>query len=136
MTVISNNDIARSIYLMSKDKSGSERVELSKKIVKFLSRRRLLSKAPDILSRLNKLVNKEEERIVAKVSSAEKLSHTRKTNLEHALKKRYSAKHVILEESINTNLIGGVKVEVNDEVMDLSIKNRLEKLQEHLTKSA
>ena len=135
MALISNNDIARSIYLMSKDKSQSERVVLSEKVVKFLSRRRLLSKSGDILSRLQKIVNEDEGRIVAKVSSIEKLSHARKTNLEHDLKKRYFAKHVILEENINTELIGGIKVEVNDEVIDLSIKNRIQKLQEHLTKS-
>ncbi len=135
MTVISNNDIARSIYLMSKDKSNSECVALSQKIVKFLSRRRLLSKAGDIISRLEKMIDKERGRIVVKVSSATKLNHKNKTHLENNLKKRYSAKEVMFKESIDPGLIGGTKIEVNDEVIDLSIKNRLEKLQTHLTKS-
>ena len=135
MTTISNNDIAQTIYLISKDKKQSELSDVYKKIVNFLYRRKLLSKAPDILSRLNKIINGEEGRIVAKVSSVEPLSHQTKINLEHSLKKRYLAKEVVLVESVDDKLLGGVKIEVNDEVIDLSIKNKISKLQEYLTKS-
>ena len=73
---------------------------------------------------------------MAKVWSVEKLDHKTKLHLEHALKKRYSAEHVVLSENIDPKLLGGIKVEVNNEVIDLSIKNKIEKLQEHLIKSA
>lgn len=135
MTAISNNDIARSIYLVSKDKSHFQLVNIYPKIVKFLFRKRLLSKTPDILLRLKNIINKEEGRIVAKISSAKKLNLQAQARLEHDLKKRYSAKEVILDENIDSNLLGGLKIEVNDEVIDLSIKNRIGKLQEYLTKS-
>ncbi|MEI8174480.1 MAG: ATP synthase F1 subunit delta [bacterium] len=135
MTVLSNNDIARAIYLSFKDKSVSEQVSMSKKVVEFLFRRRILSRAPLILSQLTKIVNHEEGRIVAKVSSALKLSHQDKIDIENSLKKRYSAKEIILSENLDQKLLGGIKVEVNNEVIDLSIKNKIEKLQEHLTKS-
>ena len=135
MTTISNNDIARTIYLMSKDKSQGEQVDISQKIVKFLFRRRLLSKAPLILSQLGKIINQEEGRVVVKVWSAEKLSQRDKTNLEHSLKKRYSAKEIVLSENLDQRLVGGIKVEVNNEIIDLSIKNKIEKLQEYLTKT-
>ena len=101
MTAISNNDIARAIYMMSKDKSHAEQVTISEKVVKFLFRKRLLSKASEILSQLRKIINKEEGRVVAKVSSVQKLDTKTKTHLEHALKKRYSAKEVVLSENIN-----------------------------------
>ena len=133
MTTISNNDIARTIYMMSKDQ---EQADVSKNVVKFLFRKRLLSKSPEILSQLRKIINKEEGRIVAKVSSVERLDSKMKIDLEHALKKRYSAKEVVFAESINEKLLGGVKIEVNNEVIDLSVKNKIQKLQEHLIKSA
>ena len=134
MSTISNNDIARAVYLLAKGKSHVEQVDISKKVTKFLFRRRLLSKAPQILSQLEKIINKEEDRIVAKVGSVEKLSHQMKTNIEQALKKRYSAKEVILVENLDQKLLGGLKIEVNDEVIDFSIKNRVGKLQEYLTR--
>ncbi len=135
MTIISNNDIARAIYLVSKGKSQGEQVDISQRIVKFLFKKRLLSKASLILSQLRKVVNQEEGRVVARVSSAEKLGHKDKINIEHSLKKRYFAKEIILSENLDQRLIGGIKIEVNNEVIDLSIKNKIEKLQEYLTKT-
>ncbi|KKP87433.1 MAG: ATP synthase subunit delta [Parcubacteria group bacterium GW2011_GWC1_35_8] len=134
MTTTSNNDIARAIYLMFKDKSSSEQKNISEKVVKFLFRRRLLSKAPDILSRLKKIINNADGRLEVKISSVEALSHQVKTHLEQTLKKRYLVKEVVLKEYIDKKLLGGLKIEVNDEVIDLSIKNKIEKLQEYLIK--
>lgn len=135
MSAISNNDIARAIYLLTKGKGHVEQADISKKVIKFLFRRRLLSKAPQILSQLGKIINKEESRVEAKVLSVEKLNHQMKLHLEQALKKRYSAKEIVLNESLDARLIGGLKIEVNDEVIDLSIKNRIEKLQEYLIRN-
>lgn len=135
MSAISNNDIARAIYLLTKGKGHAEQVDISKKVTKFLFRKRLLSKAPQILSQLSKTINKEEGKIEVKVSSVEKLSHQTKLHLEQLLKKRYSAKEIILNESLDSRLIGGVRIEVNNEVIDLSIKNRIGKLQEYLTRN-
>ncbi len=136
MAAISNNDIARAIHLTIGGKSGGEQSVAVGQIIKFLSKRRLLSKTPDILSRLSKIINQEEGRIVAKVSSPEKLDSKMRTHLEQALKKRYSAKEVILAETLNKELLGGIKIEVNDEVIDLSIKNRIGKLQAYLIQTA
>ena len=117
MATISNNDIARAIYLISKDKSNFEQIDISKKIVKFLFRKRLLFKASLILSQLEKIINKEEGRIVTKVSSVEKLDSKIKTNLEHSLKKRYGAKEIVLVERLDKKLLGGVRLELNNEVI-------------------
>jgi F-type H+-transporting ATPase subunit delta len=136
MSVISNNSIAQAIYLAIKDKNSSEQSFVFSKIVQFLNRKRLLSKAPDILIRLNKIINKEEGRIVAKISSVEKIDEKTKKELAQTLAKRYSAKEVSLIENLDEKLLGGIKIEVNDEVIDLTIKNRIEKLQEYLTKTS
>jgi F-type H+-transporting ATPase subunit delta len=133
MAVTSNNDIARAIYLMFKDKSSSEQKNISEKVVKFLFKKRLLSKAPEILLRLKKIINGEEGRIEVKVSSPEALNHQTKIHLEQVLKKRYLVKEVVFVENIDKKLLGGIKIEVNDEVVDLSVKNKIEKLKEYLT---
>ena len=57
MPTISNNDIAEAIYLSSHGKTGSHLSENLLNVTKFLSRRRLISKSGDILSRLNKIIN-------------------------------------------------------------------------------
>lgn len=135
MTTISNNDIARAIYIASQDKNNTEQSLFFNKVVKFLFRKRLLSKSPEILENLRKIINQEENRIVVKVSSVEVLDNKTKTNLEQILKKRYGAREIILKEVLDKKLLGGLKVEVNNEVIDLSIKNKIGKLQEYLIRN-
>jgi len=135
MATISNNDIARAIYLSSKDKSATEQSALLSKITQFLFKRRFLSRSPDILVRLDKMIDEAEERIVVHISSKQPLPENIKKEIAQILKERYFAKKAILIENLDEKLLGGFKIEVNDEVIDLTIKNKVEKLQEYLTKS-
>ena len=132
MATLSNNDIAHAIYLVSKDKTHTELHDVNKKVVEFLARRQLLSKTPDILERLDKIINYESEKIVVKVSSARKLKEELKKELIFFLKKRYKVKEVVLTETLDEKLLGGVRLEINDEIIDLTVKNKIKKLQEHL----
>jgi F-type H+-transporting ATPase subunit delta len=135
MATISNNDIAEAIYLSSKDKTEAEQVAIFPKIIQFLFRKRLLSEFPDILSRLDKIINTDKGVVVVKVSSKDKLHENTKREISHILKQRYSAKEIHLVETLDEKLLGGFKLEINDEVIDLTIKNKIDKLQEYLTKT-
>lgn len=134
MATISNNDIAQAIYVSSKDKTGNELVTSLKDIVNFLHRRRLLNRSKDVLLKLNKIINKEKGILTVKISSATKLHEHEKEDIKVLLKKRYHAHEVLLEEHLEEKLFGGIRIEVNDEVIDLSIKNKINKLQEYLTR--
>lgn len=134
MATISNNDIAHAIYLASKDVKHEEQSLFYKKIVDFLIKRKLLSKAPDILYRLKKIINDAEGKVVAKISSKEKIDNTTNKILAETLARRYSAKEIEMIENLEENLLGGFKIEVGDEVIDLTIKNKIGKLQEYLIK--
>lgn len=130
MTAISNKNIAQAIYLASKDHKTED--QFSTKVVKFLAKKKLLFKTPDILLHLDKIINDAEGRIVAKISSVEKISGTQNKEIAQILTRRYSAKEISLVEFLDEKLLGGFKVEVNDEVIDLTIKNKIEKLQKYL----
>ncbi len=132
MTIISNNNIARAIYLVSKDKTNVELQDINKKIIKFLARKRLLSKTPDILERLDKIINNKNRQIVVKISSSQKLENEVKNTLTLFLKKRYKAEKIIFIETLDVKLLGGIRIEVNNEIIDLTIKNKIKKLQEYL----
>jgi len=134
MATISNNDIAQAIYLSSKDKIGHELALSLKDVVNFLHHRRLLNRSKDILLKLNKIINKEKGILMVKVSSKEKLHEQEKKDIEHLLKKRYGMHEILLEEHIEDKLLGGIRIEVDDEIIDLSIKNKINKLQEYLTR--
>ena len=126
MNTASNNNIARAIYLASKNNISSG------KIVEFLARKRLFGKVPAILAQLGKIVNTENGTVLVKVKSAKKLEAEEKRELEQFLTKHYFAKEVILEESVDQKLLGGSRIEINDEVIDLTLANKILKLQAHL----
>jgi F-type H+-transporting ATPase subunit delta len=133
MTAISNNNIAEAIYLAGKD--ANEEKQFLHKVIQFLVRKRLLSKSKDILLILNKIINEKEGRLMVKVSSQKKLNENTKKEITQSLSKRYGGKTIILEESLDEKLLGGYKIEVNDEIIDLTIKNKLGRLQEYLTRN-
>jgi ATP synthase F1 delta subunit len=135
MATLSNNNIARAIYLSLKDKNEGEQALFFKKITQFLFRKRLSSQAPDILARLDKIMNEADGRIVVKIWSGESLGENIKKEIADILKERYAAQKIVFVENLDKKLLGGFKIEVNDEVIDLTIKNKIGKLQEYLTSS-
>src|SRR3989344_5429106 len=134
MSAISNTDIASAVHATLSYKSPSHVHEAHKKIINFLSKRRLMSKVPAILAQLEKLINSEQGVVSAKVLSAHRLSDEREKELVHFLKKRYDAKNVVLTKTLDEKLLGGMRVEVGDEVIDLTIRNKMRKLEEYLTR--
>lgn len=134
MATTSHNDIALAIYTASKDKQGTELSLFVDNVLKFLIRKRLISKSSDILKKLEKISNKEEGIIVATISSVKKIDEHTKKELTTELLKKYNAKKIVLKEKEVPTLLGGIKIEVDDEVIDLTIFNKLKKLQVHLTR--
>ena len=133
MNAVSNNDLARSIYLFLRDEKESNKEEFSK-VVEFLARKRLISRSKDILARLQNVINGSEGITEVKISSAKKLKEENKKDISKFLKQRYGAKEIIFNEIWDEKLLGGFKIEAKDEVIDLTIKNKLEKLQKYLTR--
>ncbi len=133
MAVITNNDIARSIYLGAKEKKDHELSLYFKNVVRFLVRRRLLSKAPQILYLLQRIINEEQGVMQVKISSGVKLENDIKNNLLNSLKKRYGVNGVMVSsEIVDKSLLGGVRIQADNEVIDLTTKKKIGKLKEYL----
>ena len=50
-----------------------------------------------------------------------------KKELTSFLRERYKAKEIVFTETINEKLLGGIRVEINDEIIDLTVKNKIKK---------
>ena len=134
MNNITNNNIAQAIYLSTKDKSAGEMSNVYKNIVNFLAKKNLISKSSDILKKLKKIINDENGIFEAKVFTARKLNDTSKKELKHILQNHYKTTEVDLVEILDPKLLGGLRIEINDEVIDNTIKNKINKLKNHLIK--
>lgn len=134
MNNITNNNIAQAIYLSTKDKSAGGMSNVYKNIVNFLAKKNLISKSSDILKKLKKIINDENGIFEAKVFTARKLNDTSKKELKHILQNHYKTTEVDLVEILDPKLLGGLRIEINDEVIDNTIKNKINKLKNHLIK--
>lgn len=80
----------------------------------------------------NDLVLEDSNSINASIISAYKLNAKALNEIEVLLEKRYEGKNLILNNIIDESLIGGIKVIVNNEALDLSLKNSLDRLKDSI----
>lgn len=132
MATISINNIARAIYESSRDKEGKELDVVTKKAVNLISKKHLLSKSKEIINQLEKIIDKSEDIVRAKVCTKEKADKKIIDEIEDYIKKRYKVKNVILEFEVDPKLLGGIRIEVGDEIIDTTLKHKIKKLENYL----
>lgn len=132
MATISTNNLARAIYESSIGKDGVEVDIIAQKSVDLISKKHLMSKSKEILTLLEKIVDEKDEVVRAKISSRVKLDKKIIDEIEYFIKKKYKAKNTLLEFKINEALLGGIKIEIGDEIIDGTLKNRVKQLQDYL----
>ena len=77
------------------------------------------------------LVAKKRNQKNVTVSSAFELEESQLDKIKSAMQKRLDAE-IVISASIDTSLIGGMKISYEDQVIDLSLKNKLESLKSQL----
>jgi len=132
MASISINNLARAIYESSHGKTGAELDVVIKNVVKLLSEKHAIGKSKEILNKLQKIIDKDEEMVRAKVSSKIEIKKHVINEIEDFIKKRYKVKNAILDFEIDESLLGGVKIEVGDEIIDMTLKNKIHRLKNYL----
>jgi F0F1-type ATP synthase delta subunit len=135
MKLRSTKKLAEAIYQSAKGKTGKDLENALVNASEFLKKNRLLGKGKEILAELEKIIDKDEKVLRARVESAETLSKRMMEELEESLKKKYKAHSVVIDQKENEKLISGIKIEARDEIIDLTLRNRLNKLQTHLIKN-
>ncbi len=135
MATISIKNVAQSIYESSYNKKGEELDAVTKKIVDLISKKHLLSKSKDILIQLEKIIDEKEGVVRAKISSRTKIDKKEVDEIEDFIKKKYKANNTVLEFEIDEKLLGGIKIQIGDEIIDTTLKNKIKKLQNYLIKN-
>ncbi len=134
MTNISIKNLSLALYLGSKDKSEEEQKVFFKKTLNFLYKNSLFLKTNEIILELKKIINKENNTEDVKIWSSVQIDEENEKKIIKALNKIYPTKNFLLKKFIDEKMIAGFKIRVNDDVVDLSIKNKINKLQEYLNK--
>jgi F-type H+-transporting ATPase subunit delta len=126
--LVSNPDIAGAriaelILSVCGDGMGSDGGNL----VKLLVENKRLALLPEIVSRFEVLKAAQEGELSAHVTSAYELSDAQLASLVAKLEAKFGRK-INATQSLDADLIGGVVIQVGDEVMDSSVRGGLEAL--------
>lgn len=132
MATISIHNLARAIYESSHKKDGIELDAVTKRAVSLIFKKHLMSKSKEIITELQKISDKSDEVVRARISSKIKINKKASDEIEDFIKKRYKAKNTVLEFEIDQKLLGGIKIEVGDEIIDMTLKNKIKKLENYL----
>ena len=132
MATISIKNLTKAIYESSYKKEGAELDTTIGKAVKLISRKHLMGKSKEIIKELEKIIDKEDSVIRVKVSSKNKINSKSISEIEDFIKKRYKIDNTVIEYKIDEKLLGGIKIEVGDEVIDTTLKSQIKKLQNYL----
>lgn len=104
-----------------------------KKFLELVVENHRVAVLPEIAVHFNALKNQHEGAAEVVITSAFPLAGSELNDLLAALKKRFGGKELRPEVSVDPELIGGVRVQVGDEVLDTSVKARLVTMQAALS---
>jgi len=120
-------NIARAYYEASlvhpEDVSG-----IAEKAVKLMHKEGKMKEFSLFLRYINDWWNKDNSAIDAKVISRNPLESEQAEQIKAVLKSRYGVDNVNLENKVDDTIIGGLKIEVGDEVIDDTLKTKLNHL--------
>lgn len=97
--------------------------------------RELVEAMPNIARELEQLVLNYKNQAVAKVTTATKIDDAQMTLIKKALEQR-TGKTILIESRVEPAILGGVVARVGDQVIDGSIRSRLNVLRQQLLTSA
>jgi F-type H+-transporting ATPase subunit delta len=96
-----------------------------------LNKSKRVSSTDVLIDKIRKIYEARQDRLVAKIISTDDLSADQLELIKTKLEKKYNSKFY-LETAIDKSLIGGIKIQINDEVIDLSWQGQLSQLKERL----
>lgn len=132
MAKISPKNIAEAIYEATEKKSGQELVLALKRAAQIIKDERMLSKSDEVISIFQNIFDKKTGTVRAKITTAKNINREEKRKLENEIKERYKAQNIISEFFEKEELLGGMKVEVGDEVLDSTYSHKLHELEKFL----
>lgn len=120
----------RDLLLAGTKTAPSEQI---KQFVDLVSKNHRLAAMQEIAHQFEALKNAREGAAEVQITSAFPMENAVLENLLVALKQRFGGKSLRPTVVIDPSLIGGVRVQVGDEVLDTSVKSRLEAMQAALS---
>ena len=86
----------------------------------------------EIYNQFKKLILVDSNILRVLVKSTKELNANQISQIEEAIKERYSGKTIELKNVVDDGILGGIQIMIDDELFDLSIKSSLKRLKESI----
>lgn len=123
---------AQTLLDLTDGKSEQEILVVIQKFAEQLKKDGQLKNADKIMEKFSDLYNSKNGIVVAQITTSQKVENLNAKEIEEFVKRKYGAKNVELIEVINEDIKGGIVIRVGDEVLDASLKKKLNKLKQVL----
>lgn len=123
----------RAVLTSAMDRSGIG--GLTRNLALLLLDKGRFSALPDVLAIYRELADEKARRARVQVETADALTPQLESEVRAAMEK-VTGKHVILEVTVNPDLIGGLVATVGGKVYDASVKSRLSLLRQTLRRAS
>ncbi len=121
---------AASLLELAKGATKKEVPVIVDQFIQYLVRSRQFRFASKILEQLENLIRTEEGKIKVVVQSVNRIDKFTRGHILNFLRKQES--EVEFEETIDPNILGGVRLRLNDLLVDATLSGQLEKLRNEL----
>lgn len=129
---ISTTDFAELLLEITSNTHGSK--EKIREFAKLVRREGQTRNLNQIIDRYKMLYDRKHNRLEAHVVSHTHVGEELKAKLRSELKKKYVVEEVDIEDTVDENLLGGIKLKVGDTVYDYTARGALIQLERELTK--
>lgn len=114
--------------LLGKLEAGESSKDLGRSLAAYLIEERQVGSLKTIVREMQRLQLQGRDICYVHVTSAYPLSDTSKSQIAEMFKKKNQASDVVLEETIDKSVIGGVRCETADQLLDLTVRRQLQRL--------
>lgn len=133
-SIFLNPDVSQSkqMEILEKGLKGQEADRLVR-FLRLLVKKQRIGLLPDIVEACEAEINRRLGRKQAAVESAVDLRGNQRNSLRQGLQELFNS-DIVLEENIDSSLLAGVRVRVDDYRMDYTVRNQLEQLRSQFSR--
>ena len=131
---ISAKQYAIVLYDLTDGKTKPEIEKFVADFARYIRKERKLKLAEKIVEQFGRVYNSKRDIVEAEVVTAEKLSAGAEKKVKEYVERKYKAKEVIVKNIVDETIKGGVIIRVRDEVMDGSLRGKINELNKILTR--
>ncbi len=132
MAKISNKQYAEALYEISNELQGKELNNASEMFAKILVRDHKLKQGANIIAEFQSIAKKEAGIVELQITSARELDKKIIEQIKKVFSTQGGGSDVEATTNVDKNLIGGVKIKLEDKILDASVTTQLKLLKQQL----